>query len=80
MPRYHASLRRGSRSVSLVATGRTETLHYPGLVFTRCIDDQVAAEKWLPQSEDPSERDDELLIEALREAMLWSDHLADRPT
>ncbi|SDZ25888.1 hypothetical protein SAMN05421504_111132 [Amycolatopsis xylanica] len=74
MARHHASFRRGSRSVSLVTAGHTETLHYPGMIIAKYIDGTLVAEKWLPQSEDPTERDDESLIEALRDAMLWSDH------
>ncbi|WP_176968985.1 hypothetical protein [Amycolatopsis xylanica] len=44
------------------------------MIIAKYIDGTLVAEKWLPQSEDPTERDDESLIEALRDAMLWSDH------
>jgi hypothetical protein len=53
-----------------------ETLSYSGIVITGYDDGSKVSERWIPLGVDPSEADDERLIEQLREALLWQ---AGRP-
>jgi hypothetical protein len=58
-----------------LATG--EVLSCSGVSLAYCIGGQQIAEIWIPAGEQPSFTDDELLIDALRRAVLWNQH-ADR--
>ncbi len=61
------------RSVALdTAPGETRVLTYSGLVLTRHGSGEPRQETWLPMGEEPTEADDEALIAALHEALLWS--------
>lgn len=48
-----------------------ESLSYSGIVITSYECGHMVGERWLPLGVDPSEADDERLIEQLREALLW---------
>jgi hypothetical protein len=53
-----------------------QSLSYSGIVITSYDHGAKVAERWIPLGVDPSEADDERLIEQLREALLWQ---AGRP-
>lgn len=53
-----------------------ESLSYSGIVITSYSEGQKISERWIPLGVDPSEADDERLIEQLRDALLWQ---AGRP-
>ncbi|WP_410674539.1 hypothetical protein [Amycolatopsis sp. cmx-4-68] len=53
-----------------------ESLSYSGIVITSYHEGAKISERWIPLGVDPSEADDERLIEQLREALLWQ---AGRP-
>ena len=52
--------------------GHTLAMVYPGLSLLRTVEGRVIEELWLPQGEDASDTDDEVLIAALRDAVLWT--------
>ncbi|WP_290058291.1 hypothetical protein [Amycolatopsis solani] len=52
------------------------SLSYSGIVITGYDEGEKVSEQWIPLGVDPSEADDERLIEQLREALLWQ---AGRP-
>ncbi|RSD25982.1 hypothetical protein [Amycolatopsis eburnea] len=47
------------------------SLSYSGIVITGYDEGEKVSEQWIPLGVDPSEADDERLIEQLREALLW---------
>ncbi|MDT8916140.1 hypothetical protein [Amycolatopsis sp. PS_44_ISF1] len=49
------------------------SLSYPGIAISNYDEGHLVGERWIPLGADPSEQDDELLIEQLRAAMLWQD-------
>lgn len=49
----------------------TEQIDYPGIALTCHLDGAPTHQTWLPAGDDPDEADDEQLIAALREALLW---------
>ena len=53
-----------------------ESVSYSGIVITSYDCGLKVGERWIPLGVDPSEADDERLIEQLREALLWQ---AGRP-
>lgn len=62
------------RRVTVVSGGRQVFLSYPGILLTGCEDGKQVCERWVPFGDDPSEEDDERLIEALHHALLWQEH------
>jgi hypothetical protein len=52
------------------------SVSYSGIVITSYDEGDKISERWIPLGIDPSEADDEELIEQLREALLWQ---AGRP-
>ncbi|MFE0025870.1 hypothetical protein [Amycolatopsis sp. NPDC059021] len=52
------------------------SVSYAGIVITSYEAGNKVSERWIPIGADPSEEDDEYLIEQLREALLWQ---AGRP-
>ncbi|MBB4685642.1 hypothetical protein [Amycolatopsis jiangsuensis] len=46
-------------------------LSYAGILISRYDNGELVAQRWIPLGADPSEEDDELLIEQLRAALLW---------
>ena len=53
-----------------------QSVTYSGIVITSFDGGCKVSERWIPLGIDPSEADDEALIEQLREALLWQ---AGRP-
>ncbi len=56
------------------ATGCPEdelTVSYPGILISSYDDGELVEERWVPLGADPSEDDDEALIERLRAALWW---------
>jgi hypothetical protein len=47
------------------------SMSYPGIVISNYDEDRLVGERWIPLGVEPSEEDDEVLIEQLRAAMLW---------
>ncbi len=58
--------------------GTTATIAYPGIAFVFRAAGRRPREVWLAQGDDPSDGDDELLIDALRRAFLWAGCATDR--
>jgi hypothetical protein len=62
------------KRVAVDAGGRKIPLSYPGILLTGFEDGKQVCERWVPFGDDPSEEDDERLIEALHHALLWQEH------
>ncbi|HVW41531.1 MAG TPA: hypothetical protein VHC18_09295 [Amycolatopsis sp.] len=56
--------------------GTQVSVTYPGILLVGYEDDVPVGERWIPFGEDPTEEDDERLIEALHTALLWQQHEA----
>ncbi|WP_158886948.1 hypothetical protein [Amycolatopsis anabasis] len=54
-----------------VPGGNRETLCYPGVLLISYDHDRKVAETWLPIGSEPTENDDERLIQHLHRALLW---------
>ncbi|MDQ0379552.1 hypothetical protein [Amycolatopsis thermophila] len=60
--------------------GETVALCYPGMLLTCYEDARKVCERWVPLGAEPTEEDDERLIDALHAAMVWRNRLdEDRP-
>jgi len=71
-PQRRVSLRASHHTVVLdTAPGHRSVLRYQGLALTRHVDREQLGEVWIPVGAEPMESDDEALIAALREALLW---------
>ncbi|WP_040406503.1 hypothetical protein [Amycolatopsis nigrescens] len=53
------------------SAGEQVTLTYSGILITSYDDGEKVAEKWLPIGTEPTEADDERVIQLLRNALLW---------
>lgn len=62
------------RQVTVRSGGREVSLSYPGILLTGFEDGKQVCERWVPFGDDPSEEDDERLVEALHHALLWQEH------
>jgi hypothetical protein len=51
--------------------GETSILSYPGMSITSYEAGRKVAQTWVPLGADPTEADDEQVIEHLRRALLW---------
>ncbi|WP_033291900.1 hypothetical protein [Amycolatopsis jejuensis] len=51
--------------------GDALTVSYPGILISSYDRGALVGERWIPLGADPSEEDDEVLIEQLRVALLW---------
>ncbi|MTD52694.1 hypothetical protein [Amycolatopsis pithecellobii] len=67
------------RQVTVDAGDREVSLSYPGILLTGYEDGEQVWERWVPFGEDPSEEDDERLIEELHRALLWRQGQAPPP-
>ena len=54
--------------------GRQVSVSYPGILLVGYDGDTAVCERWVPFGEDPTEEDDERLIQALHAALLWQQH------
>lgn len=72
--------RGGDRSVRMSVQRKQVTvesgtsLSYPGILLIGFEDEEPVCERWVPFGDEPTEEDDERLIEELRGAMLWQQH------
>ncbi|HVV12934.1 hypothetical protein [Amycolatopsis sp.] len=53
--------------------GRRVSLSYPGILLTGFEDGNQVFERWVPFGAEPTEEDDERLVEALHEALVWQE-------
>ena len=58
--------------------GRRASMSYPGMLVSGYEEGRKVYEKWLPLARESTEVDDERLIEALHEAILWQNYEAPR--
>jgi hypothetical protein len=65
-------LRLGTRAVSVPAGHRREVLEYAGVTVLRVEDGEPVEQTWVPVGTCPSYADDEALIAAWHEALLWT--------
>ncbi|WP_190820293.1 hypothetical protein [Saccharopolyspora pogona] len=75
----------GLRAVDLTLSTRTvdlggELLAYPGMLITRTVNGRPVAEEWLPVGDDPTEADDEHVIQRLHAALCWQHGTANNAT
>ena len=54
-----------------IADAMPSQLSYPGILITHYDAESKISEAWVPLGVDPSEADDEELIQQLRGALLW---------
>ena len=54
--------------------GTQVSVSYPGILLVGYEGDTPVGERWIPFGDNPTEEDDERLIEALRRALLWQQH------
>lgn len=62
------------KQVTVRSGGRQVSLSYPGILLAGFEDGKQVCERWVPFGDDPSEEDDERLVEALHDALLWQEH------
>ncbi|GAB3148195.1 hypothetical protein GCM10027258_42860 [Amycolatopsis stemonae] len=65
-------LQLGTRAVSVPAGHGHEVLEYAGVTVLRVEDGEPAGQAWIPVGQCPSFADDEALIAAWHEAVVWS--------
>jgi hypothetical protein len=61
------------RQVCLDADEASNELSYAGILITHYDSSEKVSEAWVPLGVDPSEADDEQLIQQLRGALLWQE-------
>ncbi|GAA4669611.1 MULTISPECIES: hypothetical protein [Amycolatopsis] len=61
------------KRVTVDSGGCPVSLAYPGILLTGYEDGRQVRERWVPFGDDPSEEDDERLVEALHHAVLWQE-------
>ncbi|WP_243770199.1 hypothetical protein [Amycolatopsis acidicola] len=59
--------------------GRQVSLSYPGILLSGFEDGKAVCERWVPFGAEPTEEDDERLVEALHQALLWQEHQSECP-
>ncbi|GAB2975720.1 hypothetical protein LWP59_31985 [Amycolatopsis acidiphila] len=62
------------RHVTVDAGGTPVSFSYPGILLTGSEDGEQVCERWVPFGDDPSDEDDERLVQALHQALLWQGH------
>lgn len=62
------------KRVTVEVDGRLVSLSYPGILLTGYEDGERVGERWVPFGDDPSEEDDERLVQALHQALRWQNH------
>jgi hypothetical protein len=62
------------RQVTVNSDSEPVSLSYPGILLTGFEDGQQVCERWVPFGDDPSDEDDERLVQALHHALLWQEH------
>jgi hypothetical protein len=70
-PGRWVSVRLQHRDVRIQGDSGDETVSYAGIVITSFENGTEVGERWIPLGVDPSEADDEQLIQQLRDALIW---------
>ncbi|MFC3450905.1 hypothetical protein [Amycolatopsis speibonae] len=65
------SVRLQHRDVRMQGDIADESVSYAGIVITSFENGTEVGERWIPLGVDPSEADDEQLIQQLRDALIW---------
>lgn len=65
------SVRLQHRDVLIQGDTDEESVSYAGIVMTSYENGDKVGERWIPLGVDPSEADDEQLIQQLRDALVW---------
>ncbi len=65
------SVRLQQRDVRIQGDTDEEYVSYAGIVITSFENGARVGERWIPLGVDPSEADDEQLIQQLRDALIW---------
>ncbi|MFD5243711.1 hypothetical protein ACFWIW_04185 [Amycolatopsis sp. NPDC058340] len=65
------SVRLQHRDVRIQGDTGEESVSYAGIVITSFENGAEVCERWIPLGVDPSEADDEQLIQQLRDALVW---------
>ncbi|WP_409496373.1 hypothetical protein [Amycolatopsis sp. cmx-11-12] len=65
------SVRLQHRDVLIQGDIGDERVSYAGIVITNFENGTEVGERWIPLGVDPSEADDEQLIQQLRDALIW---------
>lgn len=65
------SVRLQHRDVRIDVDTDEESVSYAGIVITNYENGETVGERWIPLGVDPSEADDEQLIQQLRDALIW---------
>ncbi|WP_181771475.1 hypothetical protein [Amycolatopsis pittospori] len=65
------SVRLQHRDVRIESDVDDECVSYAGIVITSFENGTKVGERWIPLGVDPSEADDEQLIQQLRDALIW---------
>ncbi|OXM47431.1 hypothetical protein [Amycolatopsis alba] len=65
------SVRLQHRDVRIHSDTGDELVSYAGIVITSFENGAEVGERWIPLGGDPSEADDEQLIQQLRDALIW---------
>lgn len=65
------SVRLQHRDVWIEGDTEDECVSYAGIVIISYENGEEVAERWIPLGVDPSEADDEQLIQQLRNALIW---------
>ncbi|EMD21905.1 hypothetical protein [Amycolatopsis azurea] len=65
------SVRLQHRDVRIQGDTGDECVSYAGIVITSFENGAEVGERWIPLGGDPSEADDEQLIQQLRDALIW---------
>ncbi len=65
------SVRLQPRDVRIQGDTDEECVSYAGIVITSFENGSNVGERWIPLGVDPSEADDEQLIQQLRDALVW---------
>ncbi|AUI56836.1 hypothetical protein [Amycolatopsis sp. BJA-103] len=65
------SVRLQKRDVLIEGDSGDECVSYAGIVITSFENGDEVGERWIPLGVDPSEADDEQLIQQLRDALIW---------
>jgi hypothetical protein len=76
-PHRQVSLHLANRTIHLVtADGSSHICSYPGIALHHHISGHPTGQVWVPQGDKPDFADDEALITALHDALIW---ISDQP-
>lgn len=61
------------KRVGPVTGEQVNSLSYPGILLTAYEDGRQVGEHWVPVGDEPTEEDDEQLVQALHRALRWQE-------